>query len=321
MTEHVVFALVEDFSHLAFANAVEPLRIANMVSGKELYRWSFLSQDGHAAKASSGAATLVHGDFAGGGGVLDADRLFVVSGNNVRDHVSRSLLALLRRERRRGMKIGAICSGAYVLAAAGMLNGRRAAVHWTLHDTFGEDFPQVELSKSIFVAEDGFATASGGAAAADLMLHFIEATHGEDVAIRVADQMVYTAVRDESARQTVSVQSTFGRRNAKLNAAIRVMRDTLETPIQTPDLAARVGISTRQLERLFGSHLGTSPQSYYRRLRMDRAQRLLLQTDMSVMQVAVSCGYGSTTHFARHYKGAFGVSPSKQRFRMCEARH
>ncbi|MEC9310567.1 MAG: GlxA family transcriptional regulator [Pseudomonadota bacterium] len=315
MTEHVVFALVEDFSHLAFANAVEPLRIANMVSGEDLYRWSILSEDGVSARASNGSATLVDTGFSD---APAGDRLFVLSGNNVRNHVSRGLLALLRRERRRGAKIGGICSGAYVLARAGMLNGRRAAVHWTLHEVFREAFPDVELSEQVFVCDQAFATASGGPAAADLMLHFIEAAHGEDIAIRVADQMVYTAVRDGSARQRVSVQSTFNRRNAKLSAAIDLMRQTLETPLLTSDLAVRIGISTRQLERLFGAHLGTPPQAYYRKLRMDRAQQLLLQTDMSVMQVAVACGYGSTTHFARHYKAAFGVNPSRQRYRTSE---
>ncbi|QFS85038.1 helix-turn-helix domain-containing protein [Roseivivax sp. THAF197b] len=128
--------------------------------------------------------------------------------------------------------------------------------------------------------------------------------------------MVYNSIRDSSAQQTISVQSTFARRNTKLNAAVRLMRETLETPMRTAELASEVGVSRRQLERLFTNHLGHPPHTYYRKLRMDRAQRLLLQTDMSVLEVALSCGYGSTNHFAQHYRRASGVTPSKQRFRI-----
>lgn len=316
MTEHVVFALVEDYSHLAFANAVEPLRIANMVSGKKLFRWSFVSLDGRKATASNGAITLVHSDFAS---APIGDRLFVLAGNRVHDHVCGQLLALLRRDRRHGVKIGGLCSGAYVLAKAGMLDGLSVAVHWTMHDTFREEFPEVVLSETVFVSDGPFATASGGAAAADLILHLIEKTHGEDLVIRIADQMVYNAVRDGSSGQTVSLQSTFRKRNPKLMQAIRFMRESLETPARTAELAIRLGVSTRQLERLFETHLGTTPQRYYRKLRMDRAQRLLLQSEMSVLEVSLSCGYDSTSLFSRHYKDAFGVTPSRQRYRMSGA--
>lgn len=309
-TQHFAFILIEEFSHLAFSCAVEPLRIANLVSGEELYRWSFVSEQGEQAVSSNGSVTLVHSGLEE---LSKCDQLFVLSGIHMRDHVTRSLLATLRRERARGTRIGALCSGAWLLAEAGFLNGMQAAIHWEYHDAFMEAFPDINLVRSVFVADEKHITASGGTATADLMLHLIERDHGEELATDVADQMVYNTVRNATAKQRVSLQSRNGMRNAHLAKAIDIMQDSLETPVSPSFIADKLGISTRQLERLFGKYLNTSPKRYFMEMRLERARKLLLQTEASVTEVAVACGFENPGHFSRVYRSSFGITPHAQR--------
>lgn len=309
-TTHFVFYLVEEFSHLAFSCALEPLRIANLVSGKPLYRWSLISADGKTATCSNGSVTLVHGGMEP---VKHADRLFVISGINVQDHVTPELLTFLRRERAAGTPLGAICSAAYVLARAGVLEGMETAVHWAYHDLFVEEFPGVHLVRNVFCARPKIITASGGTAAADLMLHLIGQDHGTDLATSVADQMVYNAVREGSAAQRVSLQSRHGMRNAHLMRAIRMMEENIEEPLPPSAIAERLGISTRQLERLFGRYLNSTPKHYFLEMRLHRARNLLVQTDQSITEIAMACGFRSTSHFSKVFRGAFGTSPVAQR--------
>ena len=307
---HITFILIEEFSHLAFSCAVEPLRIANLVSGEDLYEWSFLSEHGEQAVCSNGSVTLVHGGL---DAVPKSDQLFVLSGIHMRKHVSRPLLAMLRRERARGTAIGALCSGAWLLAEAGFLDEMQAAIHWEYHDAFMEAFPEVNLVRSVFVADEKHITASGGTATADLMLHLIEKDHGEELSVAVADQMVYNAVRNATAKQRVSLQSRNGMRNVHLAKAIHIMQDCIEAPVSPSQIAEELGISTRQLERLFGKYLNTSPKKYFMELRLERAQKLLLQTEASVTEVAMACGFENPGHFSRVYRSSFGVTPHAQK--------
>ena len=309
-TTHFVFLLVEEFSHLAFSCALEPLRIANLVSGKPLYRWSLVSANGRDATCSNGSVTLVHGGLEP---VRHADRLFLISGINVQNHDTPELLNFLRRERASGTPLGAICSGAYLLARASFLNGMEAAIHWDYHDLFAEEFPQVDLVRNVFVSKAKVITASGGTAAADLMLHLIGRAHGSDLSTEVADQMVYNAVREGTAAQRVSLQSRHGMRNAHLMRAIEIMEANIEDPLSPSLIAEDLGISTRQLERLFGKYLNSTPKHYFMELRLHRARNLLVQTEQSITEIAMACGFRSTSHFSKVYRGAYGRSPISQR--------
>ncbi|MFY0624250.1 MAG: GlxA family transcriptional regulator [Pelagimonas sp.] len=312
-TQHMVFVLIEEFSHLAFSCAVEPLRIANLVSGQELYSWSFASEDGAQAVCSNGSVTLVHHDLSD---IPKCDQIFVLSGIHMKNHVTKPVLALLRRGRAQGIKIGALCSGAWILAEAGMLEGSQAAIHWEYHDSFSERFPEVNLVRNVFVADEKHMTASGGTATADLMLHLIEAAHGYDLSVAVSDQMVYNAVRHATAEQRVSLQSRNGMRNPHMAKAIQMMNDNLETPISPAVIAADIGISPRQLERLFGKFLNTTPKKFYMEMRLERARNLLVQTESSVTEIALACGFENPGHFSRVYRTSFGVTPHLQRTRL-----
>ena len=309
--QHFVFALVDDFTHISLACAGDPLRQANLVSDKVLYTWSYASLNGDTERSSDGTIVKVEDVFSS---LPDCDRLFVLAGLQVQEHDHATLLRALRRKDRHSQtQIGALDSGAWILAKGGFLNARNAALHWEYHDSFAEEFPEVHLQNSVFVADEKYPTASGGTATADLMLHIIEETHGEDLSIAIADQLVYNAVRTQTAAQKVSLQSRNGMRNPHLSRAVAIMKENIDEPLQPSNIAQQLGISVRQLERVFGKHLNTSPKRYYMELRLERARKLLVQTEMSATDVAIACGFASPGHFARVYRNAFGVTPMMQK--------
>lgn len=308
--QRFVFALVDDFTHFAFSCAIEPLRLANLVSGRQLYTWSFASADGERAQSSNGIVTVVHHRF---DRIPACDRLFVLSGIDMQHKDTRSLISALRRERVRGVRIGALCSGAHILAKAGFLDGMRAAIHWEYHDSFRHAFPAVDLVRNVFVADEKCITAAGGTAATDLMLHLIEREHGCGLAVAVADQMVYNAVRTASSAQRFSLQGRSGIRSRHLIEAIEMMRENIEEPPTAAQIARRIGISPRQVQRLFERHLHTTPKKYFLEIRLERARHLILQTETPVTEIAFACGFASLGHFSRLYKSTYGESPLMQR--------
>ncbi|MCP5075436.1 MAG: GlxA family transcriptional regulator [Rhodobacteraceae bacterium] len=304
--DHFVFLLIENFSHLAFACAIEPLRIANLVSGKELYCWTLASENGVQETCSNRSVTLVDQGLAP---LKRGDHLFLISGIHVARHTTRPVLDYLRKSSRTAHFVGGICSGAYALAKAGLLDGKPCSIHWEFHNAFEEEFRKVKLQKTVFVADRKTPTASGGPAASDLMLHLIARKHGMELATKIADQMVYNVVRDERAEQRISVGSRFGARKSKLTDAIKFMEASLEEPLTTAGIADKAGISTRQLERLFRRHLNDTPSQYYLGLRLEKARTLLLLTDMPVIEISLACGFGSASNFSRVFKKVKGVSP------------
>lgn len=312
-TQHFVFLLVENHTHLTLACATEPLRIANMISAKDLYTWSYASEDGVSATASNHAVTLVQYRF---DDVPACDRLFVIPGLGMTKFITPPLLASIRKARTTRTQVGALCSGAWVLAEAGFLDGMKAAIHWEYHDAFVERFPEVDLVRSVFVADETHVTASGGTATADLMLHLIDQDHGYDLSVAVSDMMVYAGARESSVDQKISLQSRFQMRNPHVAGAIEIMRGALEEPVSQQKIAQQLGISVRQLERLFGRYFNTSPGRYYMELRLDRARNLLLQTEMSISEIAIASGFQSVGHFTRLYRKSFGTTPSAQRGRI-----
>ena len=200
-----------------------------------------------------------------------------------------------------------------MLARAGVLQGQAAALHWQYHDGFAEAFPDVDLRRSVFVADGPCPTASGGTATADLMLHLIGRRHGEDLAVEIADQMVYNAFRDGDGAQRVSVQARRGMRNAHVAEAGRMMGARTEDPMTPAQIAEEIGISTRQLERLFSRYMHCSPKKYATDMRLEKARNLLLQTEIPITEVALACGFASASHFSRVYRGRYGEPPSSDR--------
>lgn len=308
--QHFLFVFVGEFTQLAFANAIEPLRIANRMSGETLYTWSFMSEDGGAVTASNGVRMLMDHSF---NDCVTFDQLFIITGNDVQEHISKRLLALVRRTRYQGIPVAAFCSGAFVLAEAGLLDGRSVALHWEFHAAFSETYPDIDLSPGVYVKDSAIMTAAGGQAAADMVLDLIAARHGEGLAVTVSDQMVYNSVRTASATQRVSFQARFGIRCDVLSKAMQVMERDLDAITTMTEVAAHTGVSIRQLERLFKKHLNTTPKKHLQTLRLARGRQLLQQTEMSVTEVTLACGFENPSHFSRVYRQAYGVGPRQQR--------
>mgnify|MGYP002467826967 CR=1 FL=1 len=305
-----VFALLEQFSMLSFASAIEALRIANRMSGKTLYDWILIGNGGDIARCSAGIGYKLDNDL------IDTTRddvILVCGGVNVQAATTRKVLSWLRREARKGPLIGGLCTAGYTLAKAGLLDGKRATIHWENHDSFAEEFHDVTLTKSVFVIDGNRMTTAGGTASIDLMLKIIADDHGEDLANLIADQLIYTSIRTDQDTQRLSIPTRIGVRHPKLSQVIRMMEQNIEEPISPAMLATNVAMSTRQLERLFRRYLNRSPKRYYMELRLGKARNLLLQTDMSVINVAMACGFASPSHFSKCYRAHYNTTPYRER--------
>jgi transcriptional regulator GlxA family with amidase domain len=302
---------------IAFTGAIEALRLANRTSGQALYQWSLFSVDGRPVKASNGIALHPDGDLEAANRF---DTVAVCSGTDVQRFQDRALVSWLRRMARQGADIGALCTGSYILARAGLLDGYRCTIHWENLAGFFEDFPDIEVSSELFEIDRNRFTCSGGTAAIDLMLNVIARQHGHELAAGVADQFLHERIRDHRDHQRMSlsrppahVPAGPARRAAPQAAQGHRADGNLEEPLSRSGLAVTAGLSTRQLERLFRKYLNRSPARYYLELRLNKARLLLLQTNMSIIDVALACGFVSASHFSKCYRDFFGRTPRKER--------
>jgi transcriptional regulator GlxA family with amidase domain len=310
LPQAIGFLLSPNFSMIAFTAAVEPLRIANRLSGRDLYDWRIYSVDGRPVRSSCRIELTPEGDLEVAGKI---ETIVVCSGVDVHMHTDKPLLSWLRRMDRRGADIGAICTATFLLAKAGLLDDYRCTIHWENLPSFCEQFPEIEVTTELFEIDRNRFTCSGGTAAIDLMLNMIARQHGHELAAQVADQFMHERIRDEHDHQRMSLPARLGVRHSKLLGVISLMEQNLEEPLSRSELAVSAGLSTRQLERLFRKYLNRSPARYYLELRLNKARLLLLQTNMSVIDVALACGFVSASHFSKCYRDFFGRTPRKER--------
>ena len=304
-----VFLLLDQFTMLSFSSAVEPLRIANRMAGRKIYDWTLIGET-PTVRCSAGIAFAVDASF------VELDRedvLIVCGGMDVQKATTKPVLNWLRREARRGVAVGGLCTAAWTLAKAGLLENRAATIHWENMDGFLEDFENVKLSKSVFVLDGNRMTTAGGTSSIDLMLKIIANDHGEDLANSVADQQIYSSIRTDRDSQRLSIPTRIRVRHPKLARVIQMMEAAIEQPVSPADMADDVGMSTRQLERLFRRYLNRSPKRYYMELRLQKARNLLMQTDMSVINVALACGFASPSHFSKCYRAQYNTTPYRER--------
>lgn len=304
------FLLLNQFTFLSFAAAIEPLRIANRMSGQDLYHWTLISETGAPVRCSNGAQIIVDA------GLIEIGRddvVMVCGGIDVRANSTQPIINWLRKISRKGSVIAGLCTGAHTLAKAGLLEGRRATIHWENRDGFLEEFASVDLTKSVFVIDGNRLSAAGGTASIDLILTLIADDHGKDLANAVADQLIYSTIRTDRDIQRLSIPTRIGVRHPRLSQVIEQMEASIEEPISPADLAEDVGMSTRQLERLFRRYLNRSPKRYYMELRLAKARNLLMQTELSVINVALACGFSSPSHFSKCYRAQYGTTPYRER--------
>lgn len=301
----IAIVLLSDFSNLGLAAAVEPLFVANWLTKRRVFHWQFLSLDGQPVRASNGILTPVEATLESPQGF---EAVFVAASFNAAAHAQNvRLLNWLRRAARFGVQIGGIETGSEVLAAAGLLNGHKAAVHWYNLEGFRERYPGVSASSARFVAERGRMTCTGGTTSIDMMLALIAAQADPSLADEVALQLIM----QDQTKSTPAPAVQAAERST--GAAEAVMRETLEYPLTCRQLAARIGLSDRQLQRHFRTAHGMGVAQRYLHLRLERAHKYVQQTELSVTEIALACGFGSIEHFSRSYRRAFGVAPRSDR--------
>lgn len=306
----VGFLLVDQFSMIAFCSAIEPLRLANRASGRELYAYAVYSDDGVAARASNGVVVNADGPFADAAG---QDMILVCGGLDIHRADHRQAHAALRRGLTRGAKIGAVCTGTYVLAKAGLLDGYRATAHWENLEGLALEHCHIDFCSDLFEIDRNRLTCAGGTAAADMMLSMIAGEHGQDIASAVADQLIHSRIRESGERQRMDLRMSLGIAHPKLLRVIALMQEHVDEPLSGHDLADAVHLSTRQLERLFVKYLGQSPAKHYARIRLERARNLIRQTAKPLFDIAIECGFTSASHFSKAYVDHFGFPPSAER--------
>lgn len=307
------FLLLPEFTLLAFSAALDPLRIANQLAQKPLYGWLALSENGRPVSSSSGIDIDVHASLS----ELSPDTyLFVCSGNHGTQAASDAVMADIRRHARFGGNLGGICTGAATLARAGLLAGKTFTLHWENQPGFIEEFPELVPTTQRFEQDETLLTCGGGVAATEMMIAIIAEDYGEDFAIAVSDMCLNGPDVSSRSEQRSSIAKAISTRNPRILAVLRAMYDNIETPLTLNELAQSVGISRRQIERQFKQLLNEAPAQTYRNIRLERGRTLLMETNLSVMEVAMAAGFNSNSIFSRHYKERYGETPYGHRGRL-----
>ncbi|MDO6561949.1 GlxA family transcriptional regulator [Amphritea sp. 1_MG-2023] len=308
----VGFLLLDNFTMIALASAIEPLRMANQLSGYELYSWHVVSENGTAVSASDGLSFTP--DFS----ITDMpelDLLIVCGGVDITRSFTQKQVSWLQLLGRRGVTLGGICTGAYLLAHAGLLNGYDCSTHWECMASLQEHYPKVNCNNRLFSIDRNRMTSSGGVSPMDMLLHMVSLQHGPKLSMAVSDMFICDRIRSEFDQQRVPLRQLHngGDSKPKLVDVIELMENNLEEPIGLDELAAFVSVSRRQLERMFLKYLNCSPSRYYLKLRLDRARQLLKQSSMPIVEISTACGFVSTPHFSRCYRKHIGISPRDER--------
>ncbi|HEV3424340.1 MAG TPA: GlxA family transcriptional regulator [Paraburkholderia sp.] len=310
MPEDISFLLLPGFSAIGFMSAVEPLRVANRFR-EDLYRWHIVSTDGAPVAASNGITLNAEASF---DAVKHAHTLFVVAGFEPLACYTPALGHWLKRLDRAGATLGGIDTGSFILAEAGLFSKADSlTVHWEALSAFRERYPSLEATQELFEIGEHRITCAGGTASIDMMLDLIGRSHGSALASAVSEQFVVSRIRQRSDHQRMEIAARYGVHNRKLIQVIGVMEQHMEDPLAPDELAQEIGVTRRQLERLFCAALKDTPTHFYQQLRLNRARELLQQTDMTITSICVACGFESPSHFSRTYRARFGASPRSDR--------
>ncbi len=309
--KRLAFVLLPNYSLMPYVSLIEPLRIANRVAGKALYEWGTYSLDGQPVAASIGLTTSVDGSISDMG---EPDITLVCSGIDVeRGPESRELGAILRKNASRGKGIGSVCTGAYILAKYDLLSGYRCTIHWENLRSFREDYPHIEVTSDIYEIDRNRYTCAGGTAALDMMLGLIALHYGVNIARESAEILMHHHIRSGEETQRFDLEARLGVTNPKVLQAIGMMDKHIEDPLSCQQLAMTVEVSPRQLERLFRRYFNCTPGQYYLRMRLEVARDLLRRTNRPILDIAIACGFASTSHFTKCYRERYRCTPTEER--------
>lgn len=293
---------------MSHASALEPLRAANLLSGRRLYEWVHIAPEGDRVAASAGAETACAATVER---LPPLDLLLVIAGGRPERFDHAPTFAALRRAARAGVRLGGVSGGPVILAKAGVMTGRHMTVHWEHAEALAEMRPDLLLSRALYVIDRDRVTCAGGVAALDMTHALIAEAHGPALAARVSDWFLQTEIRPAGGAQRGGPGLNGRSRHPKIAAAYKVMEAAVATPLSRGEVAARIGLSERQLGRLFSEQTGRTFSAAYRELRLSRARDLMRQTNLPLTEIAYACGFCSPSHFSASFRAWAGVSPSR----------
>ena len=306
----VGFLLMDQFTLISLSSAIDPLRVANLLSDQQLYEWCRVGSGDSEQISSDGVRVRLDHSLAD---EIELDLVIVVGGVDIERTVQKTDLAWLRKQSQKGAQMGALCTGSYALASAGLLNGYECSAHWDCLTLLTEQFPGIDFNSHLYTIDRDRMTCTGGTVPLHMMLAMMSKRHPQSLVDGVADMLVCERHRTDAEMQVIPMWSRKVEVQPKLKEVLQLMEANLEEPLSLKDLAEYVNLSRRQLERLFLKHLHSTPSRYYLKLRLDRARRLLKQTSRSIVEITSMCGFVSTTHFSRCYRKYMGVSPKSDR--------
>nr|WP_173482204.1 MULTISPECIES: GlxA family transcriptional regulator [unclassified Marinobacterium] len=298
------------FSIISFAATIDPLRLANQLSGQTLYEWHFYGPADQTVTCSTGMRfqpTRRMND------TESIDRMLVVGGIGAQQESETYLNDWLQNLVRNGISLGATSTGSLLLAEAGVLEGKTCTVHWEERDQLTELYPDLNVSEELYEIDGNLMTCSGGLSGLDMILQLITIRHGESLAHQVAEHCIHPNIRPAHDKQRMKLQLRQHGSHPRLTQALELMREHIQPVLSCEQISDRVGLSTRQLERLFRQHLNSSPTNYYMSLRLEFARQQLKATRLPIQTVAKKAGFTSTSYFSRCYKKQFGLTPREAR--------
>ncbi|WP_306144276.1 GlxA family transcriptional regulator [Roseibium sp. MMSF_3412] len=311
-TVRIVVLVTPHFNVSATTSFIDPFRVANYLTGTSLFSWTFVSDRGGPVSSSSGLS--VDTKAIADADAVKPDVVLVSTSWTPERHYTDRVLGPLKKWARGGAVVGGLDTGAFVLAKAGLLADRTATVHYEHIDALIEVAPDTTVSEDLYVIDDRFFSCCGGSASTDLALHFLRNYSGVSVANAASRYLFHHQIRTEGHSQNPKGTEPTGYATpGAVRRAIDLMEQNLEDPLSIPDICARLGVSQRQLSRLFGHYVRRSPVEYYRDIRLDRARGLVTQTEMKLSEIAAASGFNSQVHFSRSYKKRFGLSPGSDR--------
>lgn len=317
---HFTFYLLDGFALHGFSAAIEALRLANDVAGRPVYGWHITTANGEPALSSCGTKVAAAGSLANKRQHPRREEpgFVIVCGGRTKPPADRSLEAWLRLCARGREPVAGLAGGLYCLARAGLLDGRRCAVHWEHFPDFSERFLSARACQTAFEIDENIYTCAGGNAPFDMFLRIVETDLGRDAVNRICESALCERRRETGERQRLPLQARLGIDNPSLIRIIEQMEASLSEPLKLADMSPAGGLSRRQMERLFRREMGRTPARYYLELRLERAHLLLLTSSLPVIEIAVACGFSTASHFSRTYRERYGVTPQRTRLTEME---
>lgn len=309
-TLDITLLLIPESSMMSLASVLDVMRAANRISRRTLFRWKLITLDGLPATLSCGLPIHPDGSLTL---ATSGDILLIISGFNQDKHVSNRALMHLRFVMRKFQTTGGIEAGSWILARTGKLNGKKATTHWEDLDDFALQFPQITVQPHRYVIDDNVFTTSGASPSFDLMLHLIRCRYGYHLSLEVASVFIYDGIHTGNDTQPVISLGELEQSEPRIAKTIRLMEQHLEDTIPIKMLAEQTGISVRMLTYLFQQNLQLSPGQFYLRLRLKSARRLVLDTRLTMQEIAIRTGFNSLASFSRQFKQYYGITASQCR--------